>query len=148
MVAQNIAEKQRPPQRRNNVAFVCVVMVHVSDSSHTLKCSLPVQIRSKPKLLKQAARKANEAPRRPSAKACVSLQHQVPVDFCVQQDTLSENVSTEHVDFLLARQQWRKMEEEVGGHPIPKPGLRAQGSFQGTHSTLYPPTRSPRLKRR
>ncbi|TWW73361.1 hypothetical protein D4764_15G0007550 [Takifugu flavidus] len=72
----------------------------------------------------------------------------IPVDFCVQQDTLSENVSTEHVDFLLARQQWRKMEEEVRGHPIPKPGLRAQGSFQGTHSTLYPPTRSPRLKHR
>ncbi|CAF90694.1 unnamed protein product, partial [Tetraodon nigroviridis] len=72
----------------------------------------------------------------------------VPVDFCVQQDTLSENVSTEHVDFLLARQQWRKMEEEVGGHPMPKAGPRAQGSFQGTHSTLYPPTRSPRLKHR
>lgn len=73
---------------------------------------------------------------------------QVPVDFCVQQAALSENVSNEHVDFLLARQQWRKMEEEVQGHPIPKPGLRAQGSFQGTHSTLYPPARSPRLKRR
>ncbi|XP_008297528.1 uncharacterized protein LOC103370295 [Stegastes partitus] len=72
----------------------------------------------------------------------------VPVDFCVHQDTLSENVSTEHVDFLLARQQWRKMEEEVKGRPIPKPGLRAQGSFQGTHTSLYPPTRSPRLKHR
>lgn len=83
-----------------------------------------------------------------SAQGCTLLHHQVPADFCVQQDTRSEHVSTEHVDFLLARQQWRKMEEEVGGHPIPKPGLRAQGSFQGTHSALYPPTRSPRLKHR
>ncbi|XP_068557673.1 pinin-like isoform X2 [Cebidichthys violaceus] len=71
-----------------------------------------------------------------------------PVDFCVREETHSENVSTEHVDFLLARQQWRKMEEEVKGQPIPKPGLRAQGSFQGTHTSLYPPTRSPRLKHR
>ncbi|XP_026169124.1 uncharacterized protein LOC113134103 [Mastacembelus armatus] len=72
----------------------------------------------------------------------------VPVDFCVHQETLSENVSNEHVDFLLARQQWKKLEEEVKGQPIPKPGLRAQGSFQGTHTSLYPPTRSPRLKHR
>ncbi|XP_029970593.1 uncharacterized protein LOC115405224 [Salarias fasciatus] len=60
----------------------------------------------------------------------------------------SENVSTEHVDFMVARKQWKKMEADVKGHPIPKPGLRAQGSFQGTHSSLYPPTRSPRLKHR
>ncbi|XP_065809802.1 midasin-like isoform X2 [Labrus bergylta] len=72
----------------------------------------------------------------------------VPVDFCVLQETLSENVSTEHVDFLLARRQWKKMEEEVKGQPTPKPGLRSPGSFQGTHSSLYPPTRSPRLKHR
>ncbi|XP_063318699.1 uncharacterized protein LOC134617400 isoform X4 [Pelmatolapia mariae] len=75
-------------------------------------------------------------------------EKKVPVDFCVHEETQSENVSTEHVDFLLARQQWKKMEEEVKGQPIPKPGLRAQGSFQGTHSSLYPPTRSPRLKHR
>ncbi|XP_047223827.1 uncharacterized protein LOC124869767 isoform X5 [Girardinichthys multiradiatus] len=72
----------------------------------------------------------------------------VPSDLCVQQESLSENVSIEHVDFLVARQQWRKMEEEVKGLPIPKPGLGAKGSFQGTHSSLYPPTRSPRLKHR
>ncbi|XP_023820585.1 midasin isoform X1 [Oryzias latipes] len=70
----------------------------------------------------------------------------VPPDFCVQQEPLNENISTEHVDFMSARQQWQKMEEEVKGQPIPKPGLRAHGSFQGTHSSLYPPTRSPRLK--
>nr|XP_020475291.1 uncharacterized protein LOC109971404 [Monopterus albus] len=65
-----------------------------------------------------------------------------------RRETLSANVSTEHVDFLLARQQWKKMEQEVKGQPIPKPGLTAQGSFQGTHTSLYPPTRSPRLKHR
>ncbi|XP_033837786.2 uncharacterized protein si:ch211-153l6.6 isoform X1 [Periophthalmus magnuspinnatus] len=69
-------------------------------------------------------------------------------DLSMQQGPQSENVSTEHLDFLLARQQWKKMEEEVKGRPIPKPGLRAQGSFQGTHTSLYPPTRSPRLKHR
>ncbi|KAM7378731.1 hypothetical protein PAMP_004334 [Pampus punctatissimus] len=65
-----------------------------------------------------------------------------------RKETHSENVSTEHLDFLLARKQWRKMEDEVKGQPIPKPGLKAQGSFQGTHTSLYPPTRSPRLKHR
>ncbi|XP_071347495.1 midasin-like isoform X2 [Trachinotus anak] len=90
-------------------------------------------------------------PRSPSASSTASSSdpdRRVPVDFCVHQETQSENVSTEHVDFLLARQQWKKMEEEVKGRPIPKPGLKAQGSFQGTHTSLYPPTRSPRLKRR
>ncbi|XP_008431732.1 uncharacterized protein LOC103479207 isoform X3 [Poecilia reticulata] len=72
----------------------------------------------------------------------------IPLDFYVQQETLSENVSTEHVDFLVARQQWKKMEEEVKGLPSPKPGLGAKRSFKGTHSSLYPPTRSPRLKHR
>ncbi|KAK2843991.1 hypothetical protein Q5P01_010650 [Channa striata] len=75
-------------------------------------------------------------------------ERRLPSDFCVHQETHSKNVSTEHVDFLLARQQWKKMEEEVKGRPIPKPGLQAQGSFQGTHTSLYPPTRSPRLKHR
>ncbi|XP_035811003.2 uncharacterized protein LOC111578481 isoform X2 [Amphiprion ocellaris] len=83
-----------------------------------------------------------------STASSLDPDRRVPADFSVHQDTLSEHVSTEHVDFLLARQQWRKMEEEVKGRPIPKPGLRAQGSFQGTHTSLYPPTRSPRLKHR
>ncbi|XP_051809167.1 uncharacterized protein LOC110958008 isoform X2 [Acanthochromis polyacanthus] len=83
-----------------------------------------------------------------STASSIDPDRRVPADFSVHQDTLSEHVSTEHVDFLLARQQWRKMEEEVKGRPIPKPGLRAQGSFQGTHTSLYPPTRSPRLKHR
>lgn len=76
------------------------------------------------------------------------VSRQLPADFCVHQETHSDNVSTEHLDFLLARQQWKKMEEEVKGRPIPKPGLIVQGSFQGTHTSLYPPTRSPRLKHR
>ncbi|XP_015258438.1 PREDICTED: neurofilament medium polypeptide-like [Cyprinodon variegatus] len=82
--------------------------------------------------------------------SCTSAEpdRRLPLDFCVQQENLSENVSTEHLDFLVARQQWKKMEEEVKGLPIPKPGLGAKGSFQGTHSSLYPPTRSPRLRHR
>ncbi|XP_035491365.2 uncharacterized protein si:ch211-153l6.6 isoform X3 [Scophthalmus maximus] len=87
----------------------------------------------------------------PSASSTASSSDpdkRAPADFCVHQETLSANVSTEHVDFLLARRQWKKMEEDVKGQPIPKPGLRAQGSFQGTHTSLYPPTRSPRLKHR
>ncbi|XP_034468665.1 uncharacterized protein si:ch211-153l6.6 isoform X1 [Hippoglossus hippoglossus] len=89
--------------------------------------------------------------RSPSASSTASStdpDRRVPADFCVHQKMRSDNVSTEHVDFLLARQQWKRMEEEVKGRPIPKPGLRAQGSFQGTHTSLYPPTRSPRLKHR
>ncbi|XP_014834620.1 PREDICTED: neurofilament medium polypeptide-like isoform X2 [Poecilia mexicana] len=46
------------------------------------------------------------------------------------------------------RRQWKKMEEEVKGLSIPKPGLGAKRSFKGTHSSLYPPTRCPRLKHR
>ncbi|XP_041849319.1 cilia- and flagella-associated protein 251-like isoform X2 [Melanotaenia boesemani] len=83
-----------------------------------------------------------------STASLTDLDRMVPPDFCVKQENLSENVSTEHVDFMLARQQWRKMEEEVKGQPTPKPGLAVQGSFQGTHTSLYPPTRSPRLKHR
>ncbi|KAM4556640.1 uncharacterized protein V3H82_016570 isoform 3-T6 [Fundulus diaphanus] len=72
----------------------------------------------------------------------------VPLDFCVQLESLSENVSTEHLDFLACRQQWKKMEEEVKDLPIPKPGQVAKGSFQGTYCLLYPPTRSPCPKHR
>ncbi|KAK5859410.1 hypothetical protein PBY51_020965 [Eleginops maclovinus] len=83
-----------------------------------------------------------------STASSIDPDRKVPADFCVRMESHSEHVSNEHVDFLLARQQWRNMEKEVKGQPIPKPGLRAQGSFQGTHSSLYPPTRSPRLKHR
>ncbi|XP_034059072.1 uncharacterized protein DDB_G0283697-like [Gymnodraco acuticeps] len=83
-----------------------------------------------------------------STASSIDPDRKVPADFCVRMESHSENVSNEHVDFLLARQQWRNMEKEVKGQPIPKPGLRAQGSFQGTHTSLYPPTRSPRIKHR
>ncbi|KAM6949008.1 uncharacterized protein FYW47_016945 [Aplochiton taeniatus] len=56
----------------------------------------------------------------------------------------SQNVFTEHLDFMLARQQWRKMEEETKGQPFPQPGVRGQGSG-ACHNSLYPPVRSPRL---
>ncbi|XP_053740159.1 uncharacterized protein LOC128769993 isoform X2 [Synchiropus splendidus] len=80
--------------------------------------------------------------------SCADSERKVPGDFSITQDTQSENVSSEHLDFMFARQQWKKMEEQAKGKPIPTPGLRVQESFQGTHSSLYPPTRSPRLKRR
>ncbi|KAG7221001.1 hypothetical protein INR49_001719 [Caranx melampygus] len=99
------------------------------------------QMRSRRELLLQS-------PSASSTASSTDPDRRLPVDFCVHQETHSENVSTEHVDFLLARKQWKKMEEEVKGRPIPKPGLKAQGSFQGTHTSLYPPTRSPRLKHR
>lgn len=39
------------------------------------------------------------------------LDKKLPQDYCVIQEMQSENVSTEHVDFRMARKQWQKMEE-------------------------------------
>ncbi|XP_030220156.1 zinc finger CCCH domain-containing protein 18 isoform X1 [Gadus morhua] len=83
-----------------------------------------------------------------SSASSTDTDRKLPADFCVLQESNSENVFTEHLDFLLARQQWRKMEEEVKGKPLPLPSGRSQGSVQGTHSSLYPPTRSPHIQRR
>ncbi|XP_029002275.1 FK506-binding protein 5 isoform X2 [Betta splendens] len=63
----------------------------------------------------------------------------LPKDFCVIQETKSENVSTEHVDFQLARKQWREMEEQMKNKvilPTTKP------SFHGSHSFMYTPVRN------
>nr|XP_020464601.1 daf-12-interacting protein 1-like isoform X1 [Monopterus albus] len=63
----------------------------------------------------------------------------LPKDFCVIQETKSENVSTEHVDFQLARKQWREMEEQTKNKivlPATKP------SFHGSHSFMYTPVRN------
>lgn len=40
------------------------------------------------------------------------LDKKLPQDYCVIQEMQSENVSTEHVDFRMAREQWQKMEEQ------------------------------------
>ncbi|XP_069368108.1 uncharacterized protein palmdb isoform X2 [Paralichthys olivaceus] len=64
----------------------------------------------------------------------------LPKDFCVIQETKSENVSTEHVDFQLARKQWREMEEHTK-NKIVLPTAK-QPSFHGSHSFMYTPVRN------
>lgn len=64
----------------------------------------------------------------------------LPKDFCVIQETKSENVSTEHVDFKLARKQWREMEEQTM-NKIVLPTTK-QPSFHGSHSFMYTPVRN------
>ncbi|XP_062235951.1 uncharacterized protein palmdb isoform X2 [Platichthys flesus] len=64
----------------------------------------------------------------------------LPKDFCVIQETKSENVSTEHVDFQLARKQWREMEEHTKNQ-IVIPTAK-QPSFHGSHSFMYTPVRN------
>lgn len=64
----------------------------------------------------------------------------LPKDFCVIQETKSENVSTEHVDFQLARKQWRQMEEQTKNQ-IVLPTTK-QSNFHGSHSFMYTPVRN------
>ncbi|XP_053716540.1 uncharacterized protein palmdb isoform X2 [Synchiropus splendidus] len=64
----------------------------------------------------------------------------IPKDFCVIQETKSENVSTEHVDFQLARKQWRDMEEQTK-NKVYVPTTK-QPSFHGSHSFMYTPVRN------
>uniref|UniRef100_A0A3B3IMJ5 Uncharacterized protein n=1 Tax=Oryzias latipes TaxID=8090 RepID=A0A3B3IMJ5_ORYLA len=60
----------------------------------------------------------------------------LPKDFCVIQETKSENVSTEHVNFQMARKQWREMEEQMKNKIIlpttRQPMLRSSYSFMHT----------------
>ncbi|KAM6900486.1 uncharacterized protein FYW49_016994 [Xenentodon cancila] len=66
--------------------------------------------------------------------------NKLPKDFSVIQETKNENVSTEHLDFQLARKQWRQMEEQVKskiGLPTTK-----QQSFHGGHNFMYTPVRN------
>ncbi|XP_066539182.1 uro-adherence factor A isoform X2 [Hoplias malabaricus] len=64
----------------------------------------------------------------------------VPKDYCVIQEMKSENVSTEHVDFRVARNQWLQMEEQTKNlvhQPVSK-----TGTCQGSHSFMYTPVRN------
>ncbi|XP_076844499.1 uncharacterized protein palmdb isoform X2 [Brachyhypopomus gauderio] len=64
----------------------------------------------------------------------------VPKDYCVIQEMKSENVSTEHVNFRVARNQWLQMEEQtknLSHQPITK-----TGTCQGSHSFMYTPVRN------
>ncbi|XP_077410669.1 uncharacterized protein palmdb isoform X2 [Vanacampus margaritifer] len=64
----------------------------------------------------------------------------LPKDFCVIQETTSENVSTEHVDFQLTRKQWRAMEEQTKNQVV-VPAAR-QPNFHCSHSCMYTPVRN------
>ncbi|KAK2901116.1 hypothetical protein Q8A67_009231 [Cirrhinus molitorella] len=68
------------------------------------------------------------------------LDKKLPKDFCVVQDIKSENVSTEHLDFRVARKQWQKMEEQTKGL-VHRPVMK-QVSCQGGHSFMYTPVRN------
>ncbi|XP_067290998.1 palmdelphin isoform X1 [Pseudorasbora parva] len=67
----------------------------------------------------------------------------VPKDYCVIQEMKSENVSTEHVDFKVARQQWLEIEEQTKNltHHPSTPTTRS-GTCQGSHSFMYTPVRN------
>ncbi|XP_051543194.1 uncharacterized protein LOC127434458 isoform X2 [Myxocyprinus asiaticus] len=67
----------------------------------------------------------------------------VPKDYCVIQEMKSENVSTEHVDFKVARQQWLEIEEQTKNlmHHPSTPTMRS-GTCQGSHSFMYTPVRN------
>lgn len=64
----------------------------------------------------------------------------MPKDYCVIQEMKSENVSTEHVDFRVARKQWLQMEEQTK-NLTHQPVIRA-GTCQGNHSFMYTPVRN------
>uniref|UniRef100_A0A3B1JYG8 Si:ch211-153l6.6 n=1 Tax=Astyanax mexicanus TaxID=7994 RepID=A0A3B1JYG8_ASTMX len=68
------------------------------------------------------------------------LDKRLPQDYCVIEETKSENVSTEHVDFRVARQQWQKMAEQNKGqlHQTPI----KQAICQGGHNYMYTPVRT------
>ncbi|XP_016134451.1 uncharacterized protein [Sinocyclocheilus grahami] len=67
----------------------------------------------------------------------------VPKDYCVIQEMKSENVSTEHVDFKVARQQWLEIEEQTKNltHHPSTPTTRSS-TCQGSHSFMYTPVRN------
>ncbi|KAL4635931.1 hypothetical protein GN956_G13635 [Arapaima gigas] len=69
-----------------------------------------------------------------------NTEKKIPTDYCVIQETKSENVSTEHVDFRVARKQWLKMEEQTK-QQVYQPTVK-QGTCQGGHSLMYTPVRN------
>ncbi|KAI1882938.1 hypothetical protein AGOR_G00240040 [Albula goreensis] len=64
----------------------------------------------------------------------------VPSDYCVIQETKSENVSTEHVNFRVAREQWLQIEEQTKCQV--QQATAKQGTCQGGHSFMYTPVRT------
>lgn len=68
------------------------------------------------------------------------LNKKLPKDFCVIQETKSENVSTEHVDFKMARKQWKEMEEQTLNKVVVPTTKRP--NLIGSHSFMYTPVRN------
>lgn len=64
----------------------------------------------------------------------------MPKDYCVIQEMKSENVSTEHVDFRVARNQWLQMEEQTK-NLTHQPTIKT-GTCQSNHSFMYTPVRN------
>ncbi|KAF5906223.1 putative serine/threonine-protein kinase kinX isoform X2, partial [Clarias magur] len=64
------------------------------------------------------------------------LDKKLPQDYCVIQEMQSENVSTEHVDFRMARKQWQEMEEQC------KAQMQQPTVKQGGHSIACTPIRN------
>ncbi|KAK5918788.1 hypothetical protein CgunFtcFv8_022741 [Champsocephalus gunnari] len=55
-----------------------------------------------------------------STASSIDPDRKVPADFCVRMESHSENVSNEHVDFLLARQHPRLKHREIHPAPVPR----------------------------
>lgn len=74
----------------------------------------------------------------------------LPKDYCVIQEMKSENVSTEHVDFRVARKQWLEMEEQtkMTKPSVQSPTTTKPGHCQGSHSFMYTPVRNIERPRR
>lgn len=68
------------------------------------------------------------------------LDKKLPQDYCVLEEAKSENVSIEHVDFRVARQQWQKMERQSKGQ-LHQASFK-QGPCLGGHSFMYTPVRT------
>ncbi|XP_066533780.1 enolase-phosphatase E1 isoform X2 [Hoplias malabaricus] len=68
------------------------------------------------------------------------LDKRLPQDYCVHQEMKSENISTEHLDFKMARQQWQKIEEQNKGQTH-QPRIR-QSTSPGGHNFMYTPVRT------
>lgn len=64
----------------------------------------------------------------------------MPKDYCVIQEMKSENVSTEHVDFRVARNQWLQMEEQT--KTFTNQSVIRPATCQGNHSYMYTPVRN------
>ncbi|XP_016354268.1 uncharacterized protein LOC107697908 isoform X2 [Sinocyclocheilus anshuiensis] len=74
----------------------------------------------------------------------------VPKDYCVIQEMKSENVSTEHVDFKVARQQWLEIEEQTKNltHHPSTPTTRSVTCQGILHSFMYTPVRNIKRPKR